>query len=228
MKDQILDFFFPKRCLGCGRVDNFVCPVCEEDLPVLQDQSCAVCQNPSVGGFTHYRCQGLYRPERSLSFLVYKGLTQKLIQGLKYEKVFALVPLLVEYLFQFVEESNLSLGEKTVITFIPSHPFKIFERGFNPVELLANELSHRLNLERLPLLEKIKETSSQTSLSKEARLKNVEGSFRVKGEWATKIKGRDILLLDDVFTTGSTLLECSKVLKKSGVRFIYLLTLAKD
>lgn len=173
-KERLLDFFFPKRCLGCGRVGNFVCPVCE------------------------------------------------------YEKVFALVPLLVDHLFQFIEESNLILGERTTIAFVPSHQFKIFERGFNQVELLAKELSRRLNLECLPLLEKIKETPSQTSLSKEERLRNVEDSFRVKKEWVSKLEGRDILLLDDVFTTGATLLECSKVLKKSNARFIYLLTLAKD
>lgn len=228
IRDRILDFFFPKRCLGCTRVGDFICPDCEQKIPILENQVCPVCQNPSVGGFTHYRCRGHNLPERLLSPFLYKDLTQKIVQSLKYQKVFALVPLITDYLIDFIEENNLSLGEKTIVTFVPAHPFKIFERGFNQVELLAKELSRCLKLECLPLLEKIKETPSQTSLTKEARLENVKDSFQIKAEMMSRAKEADVVLFDDVFTTGATLLECSKALKKGGTRFIYLLTLAKD
>lgn len=228
MIENILDFFFPKRCLGCGRVGAYICEVCEERIPFLEDQYCAICQKPSVGGFTHYRCQGLYKPDRLLSLLKYQYLGRKLVTALKYEKVTELRTIIGQQVVNFLDESGVSLGESTVVSFVPAHPLKFLERGFNQSELIAREISRAKGLKLLPVLEKVLETPSQTTLSKKERKENIEGSFAVNSKFSEEVAGHDILLFDDVFTTGSTLLECSKVLKKGGARFIYLLTLAKD
>lgn len=228
MKDQILDFFFPKRCLGCGRVGAYICEICEEKIPFLEDQYCAVCQRLSVGGFTHYRCQGLYKPDRLLSLLKYQDLGRELVTSLKYEKVTELRPVIAQYVTSFLDESGVSLGGEAVTTFVPTHPLKFLERGFNQSELIAKEISRAKGLKLLPVLDKVLETPSQTTLSKKERKKNIEGSFALNPKFKGEVIGRDILLIDDVFTTGATLLECSKVLKKGGARFIYLLALSKD
>lgn len=228
MIENILDFFFPKRCLGCGKAGAFVCEVCEEKLPFLEDQYCAVCGRLSVGGFTHERCRGSLAPERFMSLFKYQGVARALVGSFKYEKVTSLLPTLHLYINEFLKESAVQLGEETLVTFVPIHPLKLLERGFNQSEMVAGELGRREGLLMLPVLEKIQETPSQTKLSKKERKENVAGSFGLARKYAKEIMGRDILLVDDVFTTGATLLECSKVLKKAGARFVYLLTLAKD
>lgn len=226
--EAVLDFFFPKRCLGCGRVGAYICEVCEQKIPFLEDQYCCVCGHLSVGGFTHERCRTTLTPERFISLFAYKDLGRKLIASFKYEKVLSLLPTVLSYVNELLEESGVVLGEETTVTFVPIHPLKFLERGFNQSEIISRELAQARNLSMLPVLEKIKETPSQTKLARKQRKENVAGSFRLVPRYMGDVVGRDVLLIDDVFTTGSTLLECSKVLKKGGARFIYLLTLAKD
>lgn len=228
MLESVLDFFFPKRCLGCGRAGTYICEVCEQKIPFLEDQYCAVCQKPSVGGFTHHRCRGTHKPERILSLLSYRDLGRKLVTVLKYEKVTDLRHLIGREAVNFLNDSNISLGRETVVTFVPTHPLKFLERGFNQAELIAKEVSKAKSLKILPVLDKVLESPSQTALSRTERKQNIEGSFALNPEFQNEVYDHDILLVDDVFTTGATLLECSRVLKKSGARFIYLLTLAKD
>lgn len=228
LPELLLDLFFPKRCLGCGGFGTFVCEVCEEQLPFLEDQYCAVCNRLSVGGFTHERCRTALTPERFVSLFSYKDLGRALISSFKYDKVRALLPTLLLYINSFLDESGIELGEVALITFVPIHPLKFLERGFNQSEIIASQLARQRNLSMRPVLEKTRETTSQTKLKREERKENVVGSFRLDPKYKSDMTNRDVLLVDDVFTTGSTLLECCKVLKRGGARFIYLLTLAKD
>jgi len=228
LTQELLDFFFPKRCLGCGRVGFFICPDCSLKLPYLENQFCSVCNEPSVGGFTHLRCQSRYAPDRFLSLFVYKGLAQNLVKELKYGKVTALRKVVNRLVLEFLEENGIDLGEKTLITFVPIHQFKLWERGFNQSQLLAEEVGKSLNLRVESFLEKVKETRSQTEFKKEDRAQNVKGSLALKKVIDKILQGQDVLLIDDVFTTGATLLECANLLKRGGVRFLYLLTLCKD
>lgn len=228
MIEKLLDFFFPKRCLGCGKVGSFICEVCEEKVPFLEIQYCAVCQKPSVSGFTHHRCRGNLKPDRLLCLFSYKGLGQTLVKTLKYGQVLDLSQVLTKYLVNFLDENNVSLGEGSIITYVPIHPIKLLERGFNQVAVLSRDLSKKTGLPTFELLKKVRETTSQTYLKKEERKKNVEGSFEMNEKYQSLADGQDVILLDDVYTTGATLLECSKVLKRAGARYIYLLTLAKD
>lgn len=227
-KETLLDFFFPQRCLGCGRIGAFLCELCQENLPFLELQYCAVCGAPSIGGFTHQRCRNRFRPDRLLCLFSYQDLVRTLIQSFKYQRVTALKKLMTDLIANFFEENSIDLGVETLISFVPIHPLKLLERGFNQSQIVAEALASRLGLRAVNLLEKVKETKSQTELKREDRQSNVEASFDVNAKMAEAVSDRDILLIDDVFTTGATLLECSKVLKKGGARFIYLLTLAKD
>lgn len=235
-KKTLLDFFFPKRCLGCGRIGEFICEVCQTKLPYLEIQYCAVCNRASVGGFTHERCRTLYSPDRFLCLFAYKDLAASLVRELKYHRVTALGKTIADLATDFIMEANVSLGSDALITFVPIHPLKFLERGFNQSEILARDLGRSLGLEVLSVLEKTKETKSQTKLSRKEREENVKNSFGLLSNVYPEpgrrveslVKGRDVLLVDDVFTTGATLLECANVLKRSGVRFLYLLTLAKD
>lgn len=227
-KETLIDFFFPKRCLGCSRIGAFVCEICQERLPYLEVQYCAVCDGASVGGFTHERCRTNLSPDRFLSLFDYKDLARNLVQQFKYQRVTLLGETIGDLVTNFLTEGNVDLGPESLTTFVPIHPLKFLERGFNQSEILAKALGGSLNLEVLSALEKTRETKSQTQLSRKERAENVEDSFGLRSGVEDRVRGRDVLLVDDVFTTGATLLECSRVLKRSGVRFLYLLTLARD
>ncbi|MCL5003924.1 MAG: ComF family protein [Patescibacteria group bacterium] len=228
LAEPIVDFFFPKRCLSCGRSGSFVCESCLEKVPWLESQFCPVCLKPSVSGFTHLRCQNSLTPDRFICPLAYKGLVSSLIQSVKYGGVTSLVPYAVSLTKEFMEESLSGIGAEAGLTYVPLHPLKLMERGFNQSLILAKSLGELLRLEVFDLLIKAKETKSQTTFSREERKSNVRGTFKANAVEIQRIKNRDLILVDDVFTTGATLLECSRILKLAGARFIYLFTLAKD
>ena len=100
------------------------------------------------------------------------------------------------------------------------------KRGFNQCEIIARKLGEKLDLPVYSDIVKIKNTKEQKALSKEERFINIKGAFKVKN--SNNIKNKKIILIDDVITTGATLLECEKVLKENGVKEIKILTVAKS
>jgi len=114
--------------------------------------------------------------------------------------------------------------EDMVITFVPMFKKREKQRGFNQAELIAKELGQITNREVVPLLEKIKDTPSQTELNKEERVKNVRDSFQIKKEVNCP---KNVLIVDDIWTSGATMEECARILKKSGVEIIRGFTLAR-
>jgi len=123
------------------------------------------------------------------------------------------------------KDSELWRGIEAVVA-VPLHPKKLKKRGFNQAKLIANILAERKGMEFMEgSLVKIKNTPPQTSLMAGERERNVKGTFGIKK--ADRIAGKTVLLMDDVYTTGSTLRECSAVLKKAGAREVRALTLAQ-
>ena len=116
------------------------------------------------------------------------------------------------------------IPEDTTITFVPMFRKKEKRRGFNQAEIIAKKVGEMTGSNVLSLLEKIKDTPSQTKLDKEERLKNIMGSFKRK---EGIICNSNVLLVDDVWTSGATMKECARVLKKSGVKRIFGFTLAR-
>ena len=104
---------------------------------------------------------------------------------------------------------------------------KLKDRGFNQTEALAILLGKNVDVEVKNLLVKTKETVAQAGLEKDKRLENIQGSFEINKELKKLIKNKRVLIVDDVFTTGSTSNECAKVLKKAGASSVFVLTVAK-
>jgi ComF family protein len=113
-----------------------------------------------------------------------------------------------------------------VVVPVPLHPKRLRWRGFNQSVLLGRELSRvfRLSLDPFLLQRKV-ETPPQTQLNEEERRRNVRGAFAVNPE--KSLQNRSVLLLDDVYTSGATVNECSRCLKRAGAREVYVLTLAR-
>lgn len=149
-----------------------------------------------------------------------------LIKTFKYGGESALAPLLAQYLAQAgasLRASIASIDSIGAITFVPMRPKDERRRGFNQAELLGRELGRLWNIPTVRALEKIKETEPQASLKGAKRLANLHGAFGL----ANSSLCATILIVDDVYTTGATLEECSRVLKAGGYERVYGLTLAR-
>ncbi|NIA23079.1 MAG: hypothetical protein GWP03_02795, partial [Proteobacteria bacterium] len=205
-KGTFLDFFIPNICYTCGnlldRDEKFLCKNCIQSIDISDVEDCLTRQLPLENKYFNHL----------FYFSTYKDTIKDAIHLFKYDKRSELAEVLADFLFYRLNEMQLLLYEYDFILFIPMHPVKKRERGFNQSEELARQLSV---LSGIPVLQnglvRVRNSISQTKISFESRLKNVNDNFG-GGKNAYKIKNRNIVLIDDVVTTGSTLNEASKAL----------------
>jgi ComF family protein len=237
LKKFFLDLFFPSFCLGCQKEGNYLCDDCKETLEISDFQYCLCNKNPIIIPLQQKigkcsKCQdkklsGLYFP------LSYKEniLTKKLIHQFKYQPYIkdmakTLANLIIEYLIK-INKNTDDVWQNSILIPVPLDKKKLKNRGYNQSEELARELSKILQISVISdNLSKIKRTKSQMELSKEEREKNLEGAFIIKNP--AEIRGKKIFLVDDVYTTGSTMEECAKILKNAGAKQVWGITVARE
>ena len=196
---------------------------------------CLVCNKPSINGLTHPGCVGKYTIDGAFAAISYKGVAKKLIYSFKYKPYLSdlknsLVDLFYESLIQnevFMQTIEQFNNGTMVLVPIPLHKKRLKNRGYNHAQILAEGLSERLNLKVLNVLERVKETKSQFGLNLEKRKENIAGAFSLAPNIPVS-QYPSIFLVDDILTTGSTLLEAARVLKRSGARRVWALALARD
>jgi ComF family protein len=158
----------------------------------------------------------------------YNGGLRELIHLLKYERVEPAASVLGAMLSVAIGKLDLS-AEALLIVSVPLHTSKSRERGFNQAELIARSAVKELGHSRSKLivdgLGRIRPTVSQIGLTRPQRRENIRGAFRVSHP--TKIAGRDMLLVDDVMTTGTTASECARILRKAGAQNVWVATVAR-
>lgn len=175
-----------------------------------------------MAGSRCQRCARLRRVflDQGVSLFRYEGTVRLAIERLKYDRVTDLAPALGAYL----AEGTQKLPPADLLVPVPLHPARVRERGFSQTLLLAQAAGEQSGL---PVdsrsLVRTRHTRSQMGLSREARLVNLRDAFRVRGN---ALEGKRVILVDDVITTGSTLNECARALKRAKVRAVYALTLA--
>jgi len=159
--------------------------------------------------------------DKAYSAVEYRDEVKKALIRYKFFGKKQLIDTFVELMLYKVEKlKNIDL-----VVGVPLHQKRFKERGFNQSENLAKLLAERLGyLFDNKILAKVKETQNQSELSRIRRLKNLKLAFKIIDK--TKVKGKDILLVDDIYTTGATVSECSKVLKQAGASHVYVLTIA--
>jgi competence protein ComFC len=236
-----LDFLFPKYCVNCKKIGSYLCPNCFSYLSFDVNDICLVCKRQSFNGFTHPRCLSKYSIDGAFSALNYKGVAKKLVYKFKYKPHLTdlktvLSDLFYEALIQ-KEGFNAILDYQPILVPIPLHQSKLKSRGYNQAEILAESLAQNLNLpstlssgqkgKTQNLLERTRDTRSQVGLKQEERQENMKNAFRISNN-QFPISNNQFLLVDDVLTTGSTLLEAAKVLKKAGAKKVWGITLARD
>lgn len=221
----IVRFLFPQNCFSCGAFDTVFCGECVRKLTLLDSGYCLVCGKKAIKGFTHPSCINLHSPERLISFFSYEGVLRDCILDSKYKsKAFCIFEEASELAVHMLAELDIFFTEEVILVPVPMSKDKFSERTFNQTEIIAETLKRKFNCRIENVLEKKKDFNFQHSLNRKERAKNVRNSFLVRNP--QKIKGKDVVLIDDVCTTGATFLECAKELKKAKVRFIYCLSLA--
>jgi ComF family protein len=249
MIDKFLRILFPEICPVCKKPSRNhriapVCPACWKEITPYNGPICQICGKPLVSqaSITCADCivdKPIFKMARS--FGIYEGALRVAINLFKYYGIKRLSKPLSEMIFTLLGNKYLSgfkinstQGESQcrgetlpvdVIIPVPLYKKRLRQRGFNQSALFAKHLANHIGVPLLlNCLIKIRDTKPQVGLSAKERRENIRNSFAVISR--KFIQGKDILLVDDVFTTGATVRECSKLLKKAGVEDIYVLTLA--
>ena len=206
LSKNLFDFIFPTNCLGCGKPGGFACAECLKKIkPPRQTR---------IPGLPLLYCTANYHDQ----------FPRAIIHAFKYELITDLSLPCAQVIAEFLKKQKITFNRDWLITYVPIHPHRETLRGFNQAKLVAQWLSEMLGLEMLDALEKTKQTRSQMKLGYNERVKNLKGVFKVKAN----IRDMKIILIDDVCTTGSTLIECSKVLRQAGAAEIVCLVFARD
>ncbi len=227
---KIKEIFFPsgQKCLICkreldGSSDKQVCKHCEDKLDFTTGKICDKCGQPIKTDANYcLRCKNkvpAYTFARAP--FVYKGVILGLIKSLKYDGKKYVAKTLSNYLWDEYEKDKIKAD---LVIPVPLFEKRQKKRGFNQSELLCSTFKENGLEIRTDILSRIKDTDTQTHLSREEREKNVGGAFKVTDK--KSIKDKNILLIDDVYTTGSTTNECAKILLKAKAKNIYVLTVA--
>jgi len=215
LKSFLLNTIYPLKCFGCEKPGILICSQCSQKLISLS--------NGPIYQQTPYF-------KKIIIALDYKNhLVKKIIKTFKYPPYIKSLKknlsfALITAIKKFPNDISYLKKNNFVLIPIPLSKLKLAQRGFNQSELISTELSQKLSLKHRPqLLKKIKNTKSQTNLSTEQRKKNIHGVFSVKNNNCPL----NIILVDDIYTTGATLQESSRILRQAGAKEIWAFVLAK-
>lgn len=197
------NILYPDNCLGCKKNGEILCRACIEKIPPPEE---TIPFGRALFSSNHTPLR------RAIWLLKYRG--RKSI-------VHIFAPLLADLILDELSEEALANSGLYIITAVPLSAQKLQKRGFNQSELLAQEAAKILGLPFKQVVKKVKETQSQVGLTRKKRLENVRGAFAT----STPLTGKNILVIDDIITTGATLKEVAKTLKDAGAKRILSFTI---
>ena len=206
---RIYCLIYPERCPYCGDIiksETIACKACMKKLDTLQ--------KPIVRGAFGFRC---------VSSFLYGGTVRRMILRVKYHERIQYLPQIAVVMEKDVRQAYGNI-DFDCISYVPMHPVDQKKRGYNQAELLGRQLSDLLGIPCVDLLEKTKRTEKQQRLQYAKRKKNLIGAFRVTDTDA--VKGKRILMIDDIITTGITLGTCCQTLNRAKPQMICCATIA--
>ena len=229
---NVLDFFCPRPCLSCQEIipadfPGLLCPRCLEGLPLLSRPLCPRCgapfRSPMVGDHLCQTCLRQPPPfDRARAAAFYDGFILEAIHRLKYQRQVLYAKFLGQVAAQTPDISAI-LADAHLVLPVPLHPQRLRWRGFNQALLLANNLG---DVPVAPdILIRLRPTRPQVGLSSEERLANVKNAFAVTDPG--QVVGKNLVLVDDVYTTGATIRECARVLRRAGAARLEVITVAR-
>jgi ComF family protein len=226
---DILDIFYPRKCISCRILlsiggNRWLCPDCTSDfVSVIKNNEycCKVCGRPIEYGekCTFCNCEKIYY-DRGMCLYEYEGSVRDAVIRFKMYDRPDYAEFFGDEMFKFFVENNMK-KEYDYVTAVPMHISGIKKRGYNQSELLAKRFAKNAGLEYMNLLSKPKNIKPQHTLKRDERRKNVKNAFNSLCD----LSGKSVLLIDDIITTGSTVNECCRILKKAGAKNVDFFTL---
>ncbi len=231
---RVGDWLYPRVCVGCEALSDWpgrhLCASCRGQIRLHDRSLCEVCGAPVEGAVTHAFVCGActaVKPafDRARAAGQFRGVLRAAVHQFKYGGALWLARDLADLLEGCVA-AHFDAAAADVVVPVPLYPLRQRERGYNQAAVLGGELACRLG-RRFDgrALARVRETQTQTRLSAPQRRENILGAFAVeRPAWVVR---RRVLLVDDVMTTGATLNECARVLKRAGAREVWAVTVAR-
>lgn len=231
--EALLSLFFPPHCVMCG-ADTLggvhVCEKCADSARRIEAPFCRQCSRPFDGAITStFTCSNC--GERKFHFdcavapYLSRDVVRECIHKFKYEGQFHLRHQLATWAAAGLDDERIRAQPFDAFVPVPLHAARKREREFNQAEVLARLLARRAGVPVRNAIERVRYTTTQTLLDRHERMENLRGAFRVRHPAA--VQNRHFILVDDVFTTGSTVEECARVLREAGAASVRALTVAR-
>src|SRR5437867_5615939 len=228
-----VSLLYPPGCTICGnsiRAGEYLCDQCETKAVRIVAPFCQKCSEPFEGAITGvFTCANCAHRriyfDAAVAAYRGRGIVREIIHEFKYGRQMHLRHLVARWLRAALNDDRLRDLHFDVIVPVPLHPARQRERGFNQASLLAELLSAQTSSPARPFLERIRYTTTQTALDRSERMENLHNAFRLRKN--ADVRGLRVLLIDDVLTTGSTLSECARVLKRAGALSVHAATAAR-
>jgi ComF family protein len=235
--ESFLELIYPEKNICClcdvyndDIGDKYICAECENKLKKIILPHCIKCCKPIDYNSSINLCPDCVSYEKvfekSRSIYLYENIIKKAIYNLKYYDKPHYLRFFGNALFHYINDN--SYNDFEYILPVPLHPSKLKKRGYNQSELIAKYVAKKLNIPFIDGIKRIKQTSKQSAKTKENRRKSLENAFEIKkSKKYFLLKSSKVLLVDDVYTTGSTVNECTKALLNYGVSKVYVITIAR-
>ncbi len=236
---NLLDLIFSRKCVGCGKEGSYFCPACTKTIKLVR-QVCPVCERQTPFGQTHSFCLTRNSPDGLISFFDYNGIIRNAVHQLKYKFVTDLEKEFWQIIVGDIEKRKEEMlllkrfidDEKPIVVPVPLHRQKENLRGFNQSSLFGKRMA---DLWKLSFSDKIlvryRKVESQTKLTQKERAENIKGIFTINSMSLRAMQEHgeaiSVILVDDVWTTGSTLKEAARVLKEVGIRKVWGITIIR-
>jgi len=216
--------FFPSRCISCNSpISYFDRGICFDCLSKVErvDGECPICSGNLINGRCEICGDRKFYLNGNISLLKYKAVGKDIVVAFKYRNQIRLLHCFTAEYLQKIKGRNFPID---VITFIPMGKKSFLKRGYNQTEILAHYLSKKLKIPMKPLLKEVGENNLQKEQKYIGRFLNVIGKYKaIKQNYFFQ---KNILIVDDVLTTGATLNECARLLLDGGASSVYSATLA--
>jgi ComF family protein len=225
--------FYPAHCVECGnsvKSDAYLCADCAKTAAQIKAPYCEKCSMPFHGAisgpFTCANCEGLHHHFAfAVSCFRFRGVVRRMIHRFKYNEALYLRHPLGDWLAGGLRDERIAGETFDCLVPVPLHPARKREREFNQAEVLADLLAGHACKPVLNCLQRVRYTAAQTRLDRLERMENLRNAFRLRHNFS--VQNQRILLVDDVFTTGSTLNECARVLRRAGAASVRAITVAR-
>jgi ComF family protein len=231
--DGLLTLLYPPHCAKC-RADTasgvHLCAACAEQARKIEPPFCRQCSQPFEGAIDgDFICSNCR--ERKLHFdcavtrYLSRGVVREFIHRFKYDRHFYLRHPLADWMAEALDDDRIRSQPFDAFVPVPLHAARFRERDFNQAEVLAKLLAKRTSHPVLAALRRTRYTTTQTRLDREQRMENLRNAFRVRH--VSAVQSRHLILVDDIFTTGSTVDECARVLREAGAASVRVITVAR-